>query len=309
MTPLYGLRDEVADLVILAWAALRTRAWYERGGPVPPSRPGAARPEMELRPEPLPAPADWKKAASRAEALFGLHINPYLTAAGVAELAADIQQAINNLADGASSLVPQVEHAYQRLGLDSGQPGRLATARAGRDLLDGLRRAGRDRVRLIETLAGAQLPGTEAALANSLTRAGAVADALRTFRWDRLMPLREAEAADDDRGRSAASALNALRAAVRADEFASRISPALSTAEEALYGWLTVGREPEPMPGPGPDPVSIPGPDRQVPAPTRFRDTRTRAVGASDSSVLEPLTEFLRNHPDQNVVVEWRVTE
>ena len=194
--------------------------------PVPPPRPGSARPEMELRPEPLPAPADWKKAASRAEALFGLHVNPYLTAAGVAELAADIQQTIDNLADSASGLVPQIEHAYQRLGLEAGQPGRLATARAGRDLLDALRRAGQDRVRLIETLASAQLPGTEAALANSLTRAGAVADALRTFRWDRLTPLREAEATADDRGRSAASALSALREAVRADEFASRISPA-----------------------------------------------------------------------------------
>ena len=98
---------------------------------MPPPRPGSARPEMELRPEPLPAPADWKKAASRAEALFGLHVNPYLTAAGVAELAADIQQTVDALADDASGLVPQVEHAYQRLGLDAGQPGRLATARAG----------------------------------------------------------------------------------------------------------------------------------------------------------------------------------
>jgi hypothetical protein len=310
MTPLYGLRDEVSDLVILAWAALRTRAWYERGGPVPSPRPGGARPEMELRPEPLPPPADWRKAASRAEALFGLRVNPYLTAAGVAELAADIQQTLDNLVDSASGLVPQIEHAYQRLGLDTGQPGRLATAQAGRDLLDGLRRARGDRVRLIETLASAQLPGTEAALANSLTRAGAVADALRTFRWDRLTPLREAEATADDRGRSAASALNALRDAVRADEFASRISPALNAAEEALYEWLTVGREPEPIRGPaGFGPVPIPGPDKPVPTPTPFRGTGIRVVGSSDSSILEPLTEFLRNHPDENVVVEWRVTE
>jgi hypothetical protein len=241
---------------------------------------------MELRPEPLPAPADWKKAASRAEALFGLHVNPYLTAAGVAGLTADIQQEVSSLADNASILVPQIEHAYQRLGLDAGQPGRLATARAGRDLLDSLRRVGGDRVRLIETLASAQLPGTEAALANSLTRAGAVADTLRLFHWDRLAPLREAEAAEDDRGRSAASALNALRAAIRADEFASRISPALSAAEDALYEWLADGREPPILGGTG-----------------------TRPAGASDSSVLEPLTEFLRNNPDQDVVVKWQVTE
>ena len=70
-------------------------------------------------------------------------------------------------------------------------------------------------MRLIETLARAQLPGTEAALANSLRRAATVADALREFRWDRLTPLREAEAAADEQGRSAASVLCALREAVR----------------------------------------------------------------------------------------------
>jgi hypothetical protein len=34
-----------------------------------------------------------------------------------------------------------------------------------------------------------------------------------------------------------------------------------------------------------------------------------RGAGAPDSAVLQPLTEFLRSHPDENVVVEWRVTE
>ena len=42
--PELGLRDEVADLVILAWAALRQRAWYQHGSPVPaPRRGGPAR--------------------------------------------------------------------------------------------------------------------------------------------------------------------------------------------------------------------------------------------------------------------------
>ena len=122
-------------------------------------------------------------------------------------------------------------------------------------------------MRLIETLGGAQLPCTEAALANSLTRARVVADALRAFRWDRLTPLREAEGTQDERGRSAAQALNALREAVRADEFASRIDRALSAAEEALFEWLSAGPKPEPPPGPGPGPIRcpIPGPDKPVP--------------------------------------------
>ena len=56
MRPELGLRDEVADLVMLAWAALRQRAWYQHGASIPAPRPGTTRPDMELRPEPLPVP-------------------------------------------------------------------------------------------------------------------------------------------------------------------------------------------------------------------------------------------------------------
>jgi hypothetical protein len=304
MTPPYGLRDEVADLVILAWAALRTRAWYLHGGTVSPPKPGTLRPEMELRPELLPAPADWKKAASRAEALFASHVNPYLTAAGVAELAADIQHNVDGLADHAIGLVVQIKHAYQHLGLpEDEQTGRIATARAGEHLLTALQQAGGDRVRLIETLSRAALPGTETALAKSLKSAYDVKDALASFPWDRLAPLREAEQNDDDRGRSAASTLRKLREAVRADEFASGIKRTLVITDQAIFDWLAGPGLDRPIPGPGPRPG--PGPVR----PTAARGSGTRSAGESDSDIITPLTEFLRAHPGQEVVAEWRVVE
>ena len=259
MTPPYGLRDEVADLVILAWAALRTRAWYLHGGAVSPPKPGTLRPEMELRPEPLPAPADWKKAASRAEALFASHVNPYLTAAGVAELAADIQHNVDALTDHAIGLVVQIKHAYQHLGLpEDEETGRLATARAGEHLLTALQQAGGDKVRLIETLSQAALPGTETALAKSLKSASDVKDALASFPWDRLTPLREAEENNDDRGRSAASTLRELRQTVRADEFASSIKRALVITDQAIFDWLASPDPDRPVPGPGPRPGPAP---------------------------------------------------
>jgi hypothetical protein len=304
MTPPYGLRDEVADLVVLAWAALRTRAWYLHGGAVPPPKPGTLRPEMELRPEPLPAPADWKKAASRAEALFASHVNPYLTAAGVAELAADIQHNVDALTDHAISLVVQIKHAYQHLGLrEDEESGRLATARAGEHLLTALQQAGGDKVRLIETLSQAALPGTETALAKSIKSASDVKDALASFPWDRLAPLREAEENNDDRGRSAATTLRELRQTLRADEFASSIQRALVITDQAIFDWLAGPGPVRPVPGPGPRPGL--GPVR----PTAARGSGTRSAGAPDSDLITPLTEFLRAHRGQEVVAEWRVAE
>jgi hypothetical protein len=133
---------------------------------------------------------------------------------------------------------------------------------------------------------------------SSLARAGEVTGALSSFRWERLASLRAAEDNSDYRGRSAASTLRALRDAVQADEFVTRLRPALAAAEEALFEWLTASRTP---------PVLPPPPDPDPPAAAR--GTGTRASGASDADVLTSLTEFLRAHHDRRVVVEWRVVE
>jgi hypothetical protein len=308
--PVLGLRDDVADLIVLAWAALRQRAWYQHGSSIPAPRPGAARPDMQLRPEPLPRPADWEAATSRAEVLFGIRANPYLTAAGLAEFTETLRGELDIVADPAAGLVPRVELAYRHLGLGDGRAGRLMTARAGARLVEDLRRAG-GRVRLVETLARSELPATDTAVATSLKRAAAVASAVDAFRWDRLGPLRAAEDQDDDRSREAARALRALREAAGADEFATKLGPALSAAEDAVFEWLSGGQRVYQVPDPKPrrpDDVPIYVPPSQLPPPGRS-GRATRAKGAPASEVLGPLQEFLEAHRDDQVVVEWRVQE
>jgi hypothetical protein len=304
--PELGLRDEVGDLIVLAWAALRQRAWYQHG-PIPVPRPGTVRPDMELRPEPLPAPGDWQAAISRAESLFGIHVNPYLTAAGVAEFTENVRIHADAVTDAAAMLVVRVELAYQHLGLPANRPGRLATARTGASLVEALRRAG-SRVHLVETLARAPLPATETAVANSLSRAGAVATAVDTFRWDRLDPLRAAEDQPDERGRGAASTLKELCDAVAADEFTTRLGSVLTATDNAIFDWLALGQPATPIPPPSqphPDDVPIHLPPR----PSGADGTATRAKGAPASEVLGPLTKFLDAHRHEQVIVEWRVQE
>jgi uncharacterized protein DUF6079 len=305
--PELGLRDDVADLIVLAWAALRQRAWYQHGSSIPAPRPGTARPDMQLRPEPLPQPGDWEGATSRAEVLFGIRANPYLTAAGLAEFTETLRAQLDAVADPAVGLVPRVETAYRHLGLPEGRPGRLMTARAGARLVEDLRRAG-GRVQLVQTLARSELPATDTAVATSLKRAAVVASAVDAFRWDRLGPLRAAEDRDDDRGREAATALRALREAVGADEFATKLGSALSAADEAVFEWLSGGQRVYEVPDPKPrrpDDVPI-----YVPLTSSGRAGQaTRAKGAPASEVLGPLQAFLEAHPDDQVVVEWRVQE
>ena len=115
MRPAPGLRDEVMDLVVASWAALRQRAWYQHGSAVAPPKPGQMRAEMELRPEPLPSPADWAVAVARAAMIFGIRGNRYLTAPGVAELTEQLRAEANLRMDGATALASRLTDAYRQV--------------------------------------------------------------------------------------------------------------------------------------------------------------------------------------------------
>jgi len=299
MRPALGLRDEVSDLVVLSWAALRQRAWYHHGGPIAPPKPGQARPEMELRPEPLPAATDWDVAVARAGALFGITGNHYLTAPSVAQLTEQVREQATLRLDAASTVGSQLSAAYARVSLAADGADRLGTARAGVALLTALRRSP-DRVRLVQALAGTGDSAGDAALARSLASAPAVTSALSRYRWERLRPLLDAEKSDP----AAAAALDKLRTALRSDEIVTGLIKALQASEDAVFAWLQGHVAPPPPPPPRP-----PGPD-DVPLvlpPPKAAGRAGRAQGEPAEPVLNQLREFLAAHPDEHVTVEWRV--
>ena len=314
MSPTLGLRDEVADLVILAWATLRQRAWFERGAPLETPKPGALRDHWELRTQAMPAPADWETAVDRVHALFGVLPNRYLTAASVADLAEVVTAAAKSLLRPADDLIEPLQQAYAVLGLDPGT-GRLATARAARDLVTRLARAG-DPVKLVAALATAQLPATDPAVSRALNSAGEVAGALRTFRWSRLKPLQEAAGDTGPRAAAAAAILRDLRQAVAADELVTRLAQVLRRAEDDIFDWVA-GSASEPVPAAGerdpvgvstPQPVSVDPDDVPLPLPrAAARGSARRRRGAGPEAVLADLRAFLADHPDDEVVVEWRI--
>ncbi len=141
---------------------------------------------------------------------------------------------------------------------------------------------------------------TEAVLAMSLAQATSVSGALQQFRWERLAPLLAAESQPDERGRAAASILRELRAAVGADEFTIRLPQALSVAEQAVFDWLEEGQRQVPPQPPSP---------RPGPAPGRVRGQAIVTRGSQPDHAIAELSAFLRQHRDDEVVVEWRVAE
>ena len=169
--PELGLRDEVGDLIVMAWAALRQRAWYHHGSSIPAPRPGAARADMQLRTEPLPVPADWEAARSRAEVLFGIKANPHLTAAAVTEFTETVLARLEVAADPAAGLVQRVN---SRTGTRRWLPTPPADWRPlapGRPSSSHLRRTGGRVPPGAGPGAGRAAGDTDTAVANSLSRA------------------------------------------------------------------------------------------------------------------------------------------
>lgn len=164
----------------------------------------------------------------------------------------------------------------------------------------------------MHTLARAELPATDTAVANSLSRAGQVAAAVQGFRWERLAPLRAAQDRADAQGTAAASTLKRLIDAAVADEFATRLEPALADTDNAIFDWLADGQPVQAVPGTQslrPDDIGILVPDPQPRSLPGATGRVIRAKGTPSAEVISQLTAFLDAYRDEQVVVERRVQE
>ena len=295
ITPRRGLRPEVSDLVILAWALLRQRAWYHHGAPIPAPLPGKVLSEMELRLQAMPTQSEWTGATRAAGELFGIHASPYLTPQAVASLAEEVKAKVASLVGPAQALVTHVEDAYKRLDLATeGQTGRasdrLATAREASTAVSSLMHL--EGVEMTRRLSELAENGRGSALGRSLTSAADVCAALSRFRWDRLDPLKTAT--DDD---SAKQILSRLRLGMTSDEIVTRAADALQQADDDAYQWALGQPRTKIRDEEDGDQIKVRDWPRTVKRVRREQHTGT----------LDELRAFLAAHPNDEVEVTWRV--
>ncbi|WP_420733851.1 hypothetical protein [Brevibacterium luteolum] len=312
VTPARGLRQEVSDLVVLAWGLLRQRSWWHRGASIEAPDPGKLLPEMELRLQPMPTSSEWTAATKGAAELFGVPASPFLTPQAVATLVTQVRDKAKELSAPAQKLVGELERAYGRLGLPTDETGRtddrLVTARRAATVAQSLQHL--QGVEMVRRLGAEVEAGRGSAVGNSLTQAGAVAASLERFRWERLEPLRAAEG-----DAAAQQILGQLKSDLTSDEIVARAAEALQRADNDAFEWAVNRRPVTPPEQVTPhrpsknDPNDVP----VTPGPGgRVSDTYVqRFAGASGDSdeVVADLREFLRTHAGKQVEVTWRVVE
>jgi hypothetical protein len=269
-----GLTPEVADLVVLLVATATDRALVAGGQLVRRPEIGKVREDWELRPQDLPSPAAWEEALLRASAMGVVPTSRLLSAAAVADLTEKLHTTIGgDRIQPVRDLVPRLEAAYARLGLDVGAD-RIRTAKAAAELVDGLRRRPDQATGV---LAATELPTTAAALGTSIAQAAAVAEELNRMNWDLLRAVTEL----DDRWRADVDALvGRLREALTADELVIALVSRLRDAGRAATDLLArATRQPAPAlasPSGGAERGSQPARFDRAEAEARLEEIRRR---------------------------------
>lgn len=295
--PAQGLTTLVSDLIICAWALVHDRAWFRyEAAVVPRPTPGGLTPEMVVRAEPLPSPTDWSKAVARVGALFGLTPSKYLTGAAVADLAASVRKAVDELKPGVTAVKPLVDTATSRYLDTSSSTARQKTLTGVAALLDAVQAAGRDAVRVIEAVANAELSATDQAAGTVLKGSAVLAQFLKGFDLDRVEPLTRTYAGPAQQG-AASAALARLRSALQHDEFSEPLAPALNRAEQDAWDLVKKPSAPEPAEPPHPA-----APPRTVDEPGRGALNELTLSTEGDLERLATLLrEALRRGDDVNV--------
>ena len=281
-----GLTREVADLVILPVAAATDRALLDAGRPVGRAEIGRVRDEWELRAQELPSQEVWQEALRRAADMGVVAPSTLLSATTVADLGERIHSGVvADRAEGVRNLVPRLEAAWARLGLDD-RGERLRTAKAAAELVGELRRRPDHAP---EVLATCEVPTTAAALGTSIAQARVVADELQRMNWELIRHLDELDA----RWKADADAVRArLAQGLTTDELAVPLVRRLRDAATAATDLLArAATQVTPPPQPPPAAPQAPRFDRAV-AEERLREIRERLRAEAHLDLTWQITEW-----------------
>lgn len=248
-----GLPRDVADLVILTWAAQTGRSAWWHEAPAEAAI-GKLQREYEFREQALPPEAAWQQAVQRAADLFGE------AGAGASRNAGNVAAMVQALQGHAGEKLQPVQayrdalHQRARTWAVDPTSARLRTASACLDLLTALADSSAEPV---QTLADAVTETSTAAMGSVMACAPALAQTMQSSRWEVLETLRQRE----QRDQKATGLLDAMAAALVDDEHVTALAPCLKTQhDQALASLTSTPTEPQPEPEPEPpQPTAPPG--------------------------------------------------
>jgi hypothetical protein len=297
-----GLTQEVQNLVVLAFAAQGDRTLVRNDAPAPGTI-DRLDGEVELREQPLPDEAVWERARERAGSLFGLAPGEVRKGATVSQLAADLKERATAVRPVLTELANGLRARMEAFGVAVDTSSRMATLRSASALISDLA-AAPDALQTIDTLPGAELLTSEAAVGRALGSATSLRSYLAGVQWEAI----NAAASLRDHRAGVAETIHARVAeALEADEHAVGLQSALQEVQSRAIRLLADTRQPPP---PTP-PRSGPAGDTPPPAPGEVLvEERSLAPVAATEAValLDDLRQRVSAEPNATLTIGWRLT-
>lgn len=235
-----GLTPEVADFVVLAYAAKTGREIVRGGQPLRNPVLGKMDKDAELLQPRLPSETEWHQAVQRAGVLFGISVGKARTPRNLRsltdQLTAKVEAAKQNRAQDIAGLLTRRAQFFE----GEIEPPRVATAQRVASLLGDL--TGADAVRQVQVLAELVPQTSEAAMQRHIVSARAVSDVLASE-----VPFASFPALNGMSDPAAQNTWRELREVFVADElqrsFASTVNELSVRAQQIVHG----AKRPDPV--------------------------------------------------------------
>lgn len=283
-----GLDDDIADLIIVTWAAQTGRSFFLHNAPVGAEL-GSLNREAELREQELPPEDQWQEAVQRAADIFGA----VGTGAGrnVGNVSALSQVLETHAREKQSTLAEYQQSLKSRLQAfdmdDSGA--RAKTAAASADLALAL--ATGDASERIRALSTAPIDTSVAAMGAVMAHARSLVETLRSSRWDTIGLIRKRTDSD------AKAIVDSMTAALADDEHVTNLGQQLG---EQYQRALALMQEAAPEPAP-------PQPEPDPPEPAARLVRHRGATADTARELLHEVEHALAEDPTLRADIECRL--
>lgn len=223
-----GLPTEVANLVIMTFAAQTNRSFRYRGGPAQPTLDSLPA-ELELIEQALPTESVWTQANHRMSVLFGEPPRSSLTASNVERLEESLRQKVASVRASIDGLATALPTALAHFVGEPEKAARLQTVRSARELLKAV--AEKSGLATIEAFASAPIVTSEPAMQQALAKAQVLDETVRNL--SNLFSL--LKNISDERRSEAQQILAAVGEALASDEHVVALQPKLKELEQRAF--------------------------------------------------------------------------
>ncbi len=296
-----GMPREAENLVILTFADQTNRTFFRHGAPIAGSLTSLPD-DCELREEKLPDQAQWDIAVHRTARIFGETISPLRKATNVANLVTAVKHKASEGREPCQQFCRALQDRMVKLGIAADSTDRFKTSAATLSLVEALHAA--DDTKVVETLAGAAIATSEAAVDECLAKASQLNGTLDSANWEIFDAIGKL---DDDRKPAAAEIRHSITQALSSDEHVVSLGAALQGAQSKALRLLTARPD---VPPPVDPPITVPPPVPPKPGKKTVKHDSLPDLSLDDAqSLLTKLKNELTARQEIRLDVTYTIEE